>query len=300
MEASRRVSEGIFRRLIDVRCKRALGNLLLEASVMLPNLIRSCSLMLAAFAAMNGAATAADQALPPPVILTEPAASPWEFTIAGYLWGAGMKGDIATLPPLPATSVDIGFDDVIRNLNGAFMAAGEIRKDRFLVALDVMYTRLGGTVGTKGPFLGSVTLDTSSFVGTLLAGYRIADAPTYSLDLMAGVRGYSVWTRLMTSSVIPALNLRREHTEEWIDPMIGTRVRIHLDPKWYVTGWGFVGGFGVSSKSSWDVMGGIGYSFSNYWAGVLGYRALGVDYANGAFVYNIVQHGPLLALVARF
>lgn len=263
-------------------------------------LIRCCWVALAIFGAGTVVARAADQAAPPPAIAVPSAASPWEFTFAAYLWAAGMKGDIATLPPLPAVSVDIGFDDVIRNLDGAFMGVGEIRNDRFLVAFDVMYTRLGGSVGTPGPFLGSVALDTSSFVGTLLAGYRVVDSAPYSLDVLAGIRGYSVWTRLTTSSIFPALNLRREETEAWVDPMIGAKMRIHLDPKWYLTAWAFVGGFGVSSDFSWDLMGGVGYAFSKTWSGVLGYRALGVDYTNGAFVYDVVQHGPLLALVARF
>jgi hypothetical protein len=262
--------------------------------------LRGCWIAIAILAAGSTVATAADQAAPRPVVAAPAAVSPWEFTFAAYLWAAGLKGDVATLPPLPAVSVDIGFDDVIRDLDGAFMGAGEIRNDRFLVAFDLMYTRIGGRVGTPGPFLGSVTLDTSSFIGTLLAGYRVAESPGFSLDVMAGIRGYSVWTRLSTQSAIPALNLRREDDEAWVDPMIGAKARIHLDPKWYLTGWAFIGGFGVASDLSWDVMAGVGYAFTNTWSGMLGYRALGVDYTNGAFKYDVVQHGPLLALVARF
>ena len=32
----------------------------------------------------------------------------------------------------------------------------------------------------------------------------------------------------------------------------------------------------------------------------LGYRALGVDYENDGFVYDVVQHGPVLGMVFRF
>jgi hypothetical protein len=247
-------------------------------------------------------ANAAD--LPPrPAGLTTavaPIASPLEFTFAAYLWGAGLNGDVATLPPLPPVHVNLGFDDLLRNLDGAVMAAGEVRKDRFIVAFDVMYTKVSGSADPKSALFNSAALETSSFIGTLLAGYRAVDTSSYSLDLMAGLRGYSVWTATTTTSVLPALNLRREDTEGWVDPMIGAKLRVALDPKWYLTAWGFVGGFGVSSDISWDVMAGVGYAFSKHWSGMLGYRALGVDYRSGAFVYDIVQHGPLFALIAKF
>ena len=50
----------------------------------------------------------------------------------------------------------------------------------------------------------------------------------------------------------------------------------------------------------WDVAAGLGYHFNDTWSAVLGYRALGVDYTNDDFVYDIVEQGPILGVVARF
>ena len=47
-------------------------------------------------------------------------------------------------------------------------------------------------------------------------------------------------------------------------------------------------------------MGGGGYRFTDSFSVVLGYRAAGVDYENDGFVYDVVQHGPILGAVFRF
>jgi len=63
---------------------------------------------------------------------------------------------------------------------------------------------------------------------------------------------------------------------------------------------GFIGGFGAASKLTWDVFAGVGYQFNPRFGVVAGYRALGVDYSNKGYVYDVVQHGPLVGLVGRF
>jgi hypothetical protein len=50
---------------------------------------------------------------------------------------------------------------------------------------------------------------------------------------------------------------------------------------------GLVGGGGANVD--WDVAGGIGYSFNAKVSAVAGYRALGVDYSNDGFVFDVVQ-----------
>jgi hypothetical protein len=61
-----------------------------------------------------------------------------------------------------------------------------------------------------------------------------------------------------------------------------------------------IGGFGVNSDFTWDVMGALGYEVTDSISMIGGYRALGVDYADGDFVFDVVQHGPILGAVFRF
>jgi hypothetical protein len=61
-----------------------------------------------------------------------------------------------------------------------------------------------------------------------------------------------------------------------------------------------IGGFGAGSDLTWDVLAAAGYQWNDRFSLVAGYRALGVDYDKDGFVYDVVQHGPILGAVFRF
>ena len=63
---------------------------------------------------------------------------------------------------------------------------------------------------------------------------------------------------------------------------------------------GDVGGFDAASQFTWQAMAGFGYNFQQYGSLLLGYRAIGTDYTNNGFTYNIIAHGPLLAYEFKF
>ena len=86
--------------------------------------------------------------------------------------------------------------------------------------------------------------------------------------------------------------------DTWVDGIVGAKARVNLDAKWFLNGWGMIGGGG--SNVTWDVLAGIGYQWNDRISTTLGYRALGVDYENDGFVYDVVQHGPVLGMVFRF
>lgn len=149
----------------------------------------------------------------------------------------------------------------------------------------------------------TASVETSSLIGTLMGEYRALSTPTATVDLMAGARIWSVDNDIGVSLVAdgPALAaFSGSDGSTWVDPMIGARARFDIDSSWYLTGWGMVGGFGASSEIAWDVLGGVGYQWNEWLSVVAGYRALGVDYENDGFVYDIVQHGPILGVVMRF
>ena len=75
---------------------------------------------------------------------------------------------------------------------------------------------------------------------------------------------------------------------------------MNLSEQLYLTSWGMIGGFGVSSDFTWDVMAALGYDVHDKISMIGGYRALGVDYSNGSFLFDVVQHGPILGAVFRF
>jgi hypothetical protein len=86
--------------------------------------------------------------------------------------------------------------------------------------------------------------------------------------------------------------------QTWVDGLVGVRGVFNITPNVYLTGWGLVGA--GAADIDWDVAAGIGYRFNDTWSAMLGYRALGVNYSNDKFVYDVVEQGPMLNVAIRF
>ena len=251
-------------------------------------------------------ARAADAAAEPPPESVAPA-DEWTFTLAPYLWAAGIQGDIGLFGRQPV-EVDMSFGDIFSDLRFGGMLVGELHNGTWGLFGDLIYVKteadrsIARTVGGV-PLTLAASVETTSVIGTVMGEYRALSTPTATLDLMAGARIWSVENDIGVALVAdgpPLAAFSGSDGRAWVDPMVGARARFNIDSSWYLTGWGMVGGFGAGSEITWDVLGGVGYQWNECLSVVAGYRALGVDYDNDGFVYDIVQHGPILGVVMRF
>jgi len=87
-------------------------------------------------------------------------------------------------------------------------------------------------------------------------------------------------------------------TKSWLDAVGGMRMRYAFDDSWFASAIGFAGG--GASKYQWDVYAGLGYSFNRNWVVFVGYRGFKVNYQDNGFVYDILQHGPLVGVQYRW
>ncbi len=121
---------------------------------------------------------------------------------------------------------------------------------------------------------------------------------------MAGARLYYVYAdakvTLSEGGGLPPLKAERSSDNVWVDPMIGVKGRLQGASSWFLTGWGMIGGFGVSSDIAWDVFGGVGYEVSDRWSLIAGYRGLGVDYESSDFLFDVTAHGPIFGAAFHF
>lgn len=247
--------------------------------------------------ASTGVAYAADIAEPPPE--PAPVESGWTFTLAPYVWLAGIDGNVAQFG-LPKVSIDASISDVLSNFDIGVMAAGEARYGRFSFATDLFYVKLSADKATpRGILADDVNVKVRDFMWTGAAAYSVIQEEAGNLDVMAGLRVWSVNTDLGFSGG-PLDGISADDTDTWVDPIVGLKGRFNFTPNIYFTGWGMIGGFGASSKFMWDAMGGLGYSFNEMFSVVAGYRGMGVDYSHDGFVYDVVQHGPIFGGVIRF
>jgi hypothetical protein len=226
--------------------------------------------------------------------------SGWTFTVAPYFWAAGISGDTAQFG-LPEVHMDANFGDLLKNLDFAFMAAGEARYDRYSIFSDIIYTKLGADADTpRGILADSVDVTSKTFAGLLGVGYSVLEDQSGHLDIVGGIRVWSVDTTIgFNGGAVGPILGEKSDSATWVDGVAGVRGNYFFTPEVYLTGWGLVGAGGADVD--WDVALGVGYKFNDSVSAIAGYRALGVNYSNDdGFVFDAVQQGPILGVAIHF
>lgn len=240
--------------------------------------------------------------------LTSPeGAGEWSFSMAPYLWGAGMKGEVG-LFGLEPVDVDASFVDVLDYLKFGGMVVSELDNGTWGVFSDLIYVKLTADQSVERLVAGtpaelSMGVETSSFTGALMGEYHLLSSDRIKFDLMAGARLWSVDNDVSAHLKLSGARVAEfsgSDGDTWVDPMIGAKMRVGTNSPLYFTGWGMIGGFGVGSELSWDVMAGAGYEWNDWLSTVVGYRALSVDYKNDGFVFDVVQQGIIVGAVIHF
>jgi hypothetical protein len=255
---------------------------------------------------LAGAAWAADVETVPPV----PAPAPerqWTITVAPYFWMAGLDGDVGLFGQEPV-HLDESFSDIIQDLKFGGMIVTELHNGEIGIFNDLMYAKTEADESVTRSLLGvpttlAATVKSTSFTGTLMGEYRIYSEPAGTLDLMAGARLWDIDNDIniaLTFGSAPLAAFSGSDGATWVDPMVGAKGRYNINETWFVNGWAMVGGFGAGSDITWDLLAAVGYQYNEHISFGLGYRALGVDYDHDGFVYDVVQHGPILGTVFKF
>jgi hypothetical protein len=231
---------------------------------------------------------------PPPLAIEGPT-----FSFTGYLWASGLTGRSSTLPPLPATDIDVTFLDAIKDADGAIIGAGEIAYGRWHFLTDIMVSQAspGGTLRSGA----DVDVRSRSVTVQQDVLYRVYDGAAVSVDLGAGLRYWHLDNRLKVdpTGLVPG-GVDYDVSQDWADPVIAGRAIAQISGPWSASLLGDIGGFDVGSKLAYQVIGFVNYQWSEHWQFHAGYRVLSVDYEDGDFLYDVRQHGPLIAATYRF
>jgi opacity protein-like surface antigen len=236
-------------------------------------------------------------------------ANKWQFEITPYFLAAAMNGTNGAGGV--SVDIDMGFDDIMENLDAGLMALFEARKGPWIFALDAVYFRLAGEqtkswTGPKGLVTvnGDVeaTMTQQVYQGTV--GYRVFDENT-KFDLTAGVRHTIVendLTIVLNSSgnLFPGGTRNLEGRQSWEDFVLGARVITPISQKWSFYGYGDFGGAGVGSDITYQLVAGIRWQFSKIVSAKLAYRYLYMDYENDGFIWDMSYHGPMLGVGFSF
>jgi len=224
----------------------------------------------------------------------------WRFQLTPYVWGLSVDSRVRTgAAALPRASVDQSFRDILRNLNGAFFMNGSVRYDRFVMLGDFSWSSSSDKRRFATPFGGAeVKGRLRHFSGTVTGGYTVIQEPRGTLDVLAGLRAWSI--KLSARASVAGLSLSESRTEHWVDPLVALRGRVQIDPDWSLITSGDIGGAGVGSRLTWQLTGTVNYRVSDSFFLSAGYRHLYVDYRSGGMRVRSNFSGPLVGATFRF
>jgi hypothetical protein len=218
----------------------------------------------------------------------------WEIRAAAYLWATQLDGDIIikgnTVP------VDVSFDDLLQQIDFAFTGVIEARKGRWGILADLFYAKV--STEANGRIL-DIESELEQFMGNFSVSYRWIETPDRFFDTFAGVRVNSMETTIEVDRPF-APDFTASDTQTWADLVIGIRFQQELTEKLFFRAVGDIGGFGLESDLTWQAMVSLGYHVSDHSAVVLGYRAIGSDYTDKNFTYDVTSHGLLLGYEMKF
>jgi hypothetical protein len=107
-------------------------------------------------------------------------------------------------------------------------------------------------------------------------------------------------TRQLTSTLDMKLSQTIARDDYWFDPYVGLRGRYNFNKTFYTAVRGEIGGFGVGADLMWQVEGVIGINLTHCIFTEVGYRALGAEFENNNFVFDVVTHGPQITTGITF
>ena len=107
-------------------------------------------------------------------------------------------------------------------------------------------------------------------------------------------------TRQLASTLDRKLGQTIARDDYWFDPYVGLRGRYNFNKTVYTAVRGEIGGFGVGADLMWQVEGVIGINLTRSVFTEIGYRALGADFRDNNFVFDVVLHGPQITTGITF
>jgi hypothetical protein len=250
--------------------------------------LAACTLLLATTMSVTAAAGGPDQ---------------WEYEATIYLWAAGMDATTQT-----GGDIDISFNDILDDLDMAFMGSFGGRKNKWSLAADTIYLDISQNDGGSEtiPVLGTtrkvdMDIEMKASITTFAGGYNLVGNERTTLDLMGGARyaWVDVDVKLDRNRDGELLQTSRQvkvsDSEGVWDGIVGARGQFNINDYWYISYYADVGT--GQSDLTWQTLAGIGYKFK--WGDVLlAYRYLDYDFDSDFLLKELTVSGP--ALGARF
>ncbi len=218
----------------------------------------------------------------------------WQFMIEPYLWTPGINSSATN-----GTDISIDINDVLSDLNFAFMGVVGVKKGKWSFMVDTFYADLQDIKDSSTNVLNSVIdfqteVKLKTWIVTPVIGYSLLDCEKGNLDIVAGAR-------YLKAELYVSVNSDRARasypevsgSDEYWDGIVGLKGEIALYEQLYMPLYLDIGT--GDSDFTWQVTGGLGYRFGLCDV-VAGYRYMSWDFKDSSFLKDLNLSGPFLGV----
>ena len=261
---------------------------------------------------------------------------PWRFNATGYAWLVGMTGSVTARGQTIDTNAS--FLDLVQKSNTlvGLMGYFEADKGQVGVYVDLVYSKLNFSASQtayRNP-LPALRISASAYaalsyelfiaeVGGVyeLAHWTHSETSRTSLD---GLLAFRYWNNSIQASFDADVNfdvgrrfrfdrsfglaVARADAIQWVDPILGFRLKHQFTQHQEMMVRADIGGFGLGSQFTWQAVAVYGYGWQldggQKITAMLGFRALGVNYSSGwgddTVGINEILYGPIVGVSYKF
>ncbi|MFO1311065.1 MAG: hypothetical protein U1F41_03270 [Burkholderiales bacterium] len=237
----------------------------------------------------------------------------WTFQAIVYGYFPDLSGTTKFPDRTGGSSINVGIDSILSNLNFTIMGELEARKGRWGMFTDLIYLDVGGSKndtrdfaigghGVPASVSANLTLDLKGTLWTLAGEYAAINEPSTLLYVFGGARLLDLDQKLgytLTGDVGPFTGPGRSGSSDvsfsYWDAIVGVKGRYAFGDRreWFVPYYADIGT--GQSDLTYQLFGGIGYSFS--WGSVLaGWRYLDYNFKSSSTVESLNFNGPMIGV----
>jgi hypothetical protein len=221
----------------------------------------------------------------------------WHYAFTPYLWFAGMHGKTGVRGFYTSISASPG--DLLSHFNMGLMGTTSVRKNHFVMPVDLMWIRLTDNHSLPENPVGFTNIDfrAGQFLLTPLAGYRIVDKWNLKVDALVGLRYWHLGEKLEFN---PPVRSGVSASQNWVDALGGARFQMFVTPKLSMVISGNAGG--GQALPDYEVVGLVGWKVKKRTVLQAGWRYLNVHYRNNSnqYLYDTTVAGGLIGATFTF
>ncbi|MCC6142837.1 MAG: hypothetical protein IT368_03415 [Candidatus Hydrogenedentes bacterium] len=221
---------------------------------------------------------------------------PLRIHLGIYSWLPGITSTVKADGSESTTEIDFG--TIIDAMDFANFAHLELQRGKWGVLSELDFVKLSEDTEFRSPGRGLLfkTEADLALKQTMaeLALLRSFDGKRVGFDAIAGARYFRLESKVHVGPI------RSNDSTDWVDPMIGGRLRLRLSDKWQASLRADLAGFGAGSELSTNIVGTVGYNITDRHTLAFGYRYMDIDYEADDLEVSMTTYGPLIGMVIRF